>query len=158
MKLKTVLYFQPANFSPRFANETIQPLTCEVCGFSLSQPSQEDGTCLQVCPGVWGRPHVVYHLIVKMGREKWLLERRFSEFEAFRAIIVSTYKSIDVDPLPPKTCMFSPLDDADGFLSGRQKGLVEWLDLLLISLNRFGLVSSPIVSDFLDIYHINKRE
>lgn len=86
-----------------------------------------------------------------------MLERRYSEFHSFREGLQLSYKSLEIEQLPPKTWLFSPLDDASGFLSARREGLAKWLDSLLSNLNSRGLLASPAVSDFLDINHISKR-
>ena len=156
-KCKAVLYFGPAAFSPRFANGDLIPLTAEISNFTLA--SDRQNSCEDCCLGFVGggsNQHVVYQLLVKYGREKLLLERRFSDFEALHAELSKTYVSLEMPALPSKTWLFTPLDDINGFLTARRQALATWLDTLLNNLNARGLIQCPAVTEFLDLAHLKR--
>lgn len=94
-----ILYFPPKEFSPRFGD---QFFTATIRGYEILGH-----------PSACGGQYAVYLLEVCRGREKWIIKRRFSEFDRLNISISHNIPSdISVLPLPPKTC-FRTVDEVE---------------------------------------------
>jgi len=140
-----VLFFPPASFSPRFANESLIPMTAELTGWAWSD-------AIESC----SPRYVVYHVHVRYGREQWLLKRRYSHFLAFHKELLDEFPSLAAEgqpvvAFPPKSwaCFGMILDES--FLCSRQEQLCDFLVSLLGNLNSRGLLQCVLVTDFLEL-------
>lgn len=153
-KPKVIIYFPPSSFSPRFSNSSLLAVSAEITGWTIlySNEASRD-SCSFLIDFCRPARYIAYHLLVKTGREQYILQKRYSDFSRFSASLQDSFQSLEIDlsSFPAKTILYSPLDDESGLISERENKLGIFLDHLLGNLNQKGLMQSPIVTQFLGI-------
>lgn len=93
---KQILYFPPKEFSPRYGDGffTVIIKDYEIIGH----------------PSACGGQYAVYLLEISQGKQKWMIKKRFREFDSLNQSLQNEINNtIQLPPLPPKTC-FTTLD------------------------------------------------
>lgn len=93
---KQILYFPPKEYSPRYGNHffTVLIKNYEIEGH----------------PSACGGQYAVYILEISQGKRKWMIKKRFREFDSLNQSLQNELQqSTQLPSLPPKTC-FTTLD------------------------------------------------
>lgn len=99
---KQILYFPPKEFSPRYGDTffTVEIQNHEIVGH----------------PSACGGQYAIYSLEISQGKRKWIIKKRFREFDSLNQSLHSEISQIiQLPPLPPKTC-FATVDQVYYFI------------------------------------------
>jgi hypothetical protein len=141
--MQVLLYFPSTEFSPRWSNAAITPLTFELTGWDCvnAQQHQGDGDVCYFCQSTH---YVVYNVLIKLGRVHYVLLKRYSDFVVLRDELLREYPALQGEsekiPFPPKQCWATTSDEE--FLFRRQQGLAKWLDSFLKLLSAKGMLKA----------------
>ena len=140
-----LLYFPTTEFSPRYCTGDISAFTFELTGWDhvVSRPVI-DG-CL-FC----AEQHVCFSVLVKLGREHYVVRRRYNDFAAFRASLLSDYDNLktELGEFPAKTWFVVTTDEV--FINDRKQRLSDFLNSTLKVLSSKGLLQLAVVRQFFE--------